>query len=455
MIDEAPVTTEELTDYLWDRYGTLTPSDLPDDVLEVAAQCVLDWFACAVAGSQEPLTGILIEELATGTGPATVVGDPNRLVTTGMLQAAMINGAAGHALDFDDTNMVMGGHPTVPVLPAVLALSEVVGASGAEALLAFVVGLEIESIIGNLIGERHYNTGWHKTSTVGVMGAAAAASHLLGLDRVRFGHAMGLAASNAAGLKANFGTMTKPYHAGHAAERGLLAARLAGRGFTANHDAIGGNQGLSQAAADGILELSTLNETADRWFTTETLFKHHAACYLTHAGIEATLALVKSRDLSPGDIDRIELSVYPALDDVCNIRFPSSGLEAKFSLRATQALAVHGVDTSTIAAFDDGPINQPKIQKFLDQVRVDFDESMDSTATKVTIVTTDGTRLEQFHDCGVPAADLEAQREKLEAKFLGLTGPILGREHAVAVLSRLRTVADRDQLSVASVLQLH
>ena len=435
MTDDRTTTADELTDRLWRDYGQITVQEIPDAALEVAAQCVLDWFGCAVAGSQEPLTVILTEELATGTGPATLVGPPGELATTGMLQAAMINGAAGHALDFDDTNIVMGGHPTVPVLPALLALAETVGASGAQVLSAFVVGLEVESRLGDMIGGDHYAKGWHKTSTIGVFGAAAAACHVLGLDEVQFGHAMGLAASNAAGVKANFGTMTKPYHAGHAAERGLLAARLAARGFTANPEAVGGNQSLAQAAGEGALRLGRLQTMADRWLTTDTLFKYHAACYLTHAGIEATSAIMDEQRLTAAEVDQITLVVHPSLDDVCNIQFPTTGLEAKFSLRATQAFAVNGVDTTSVEAYEDGPVNKPEVQKFIDKVTVEFDESLATTATRATVT------------------NLAAQRHKLEAKFNGLAGPVLGGDHVTAVVDRLRGFADLADDSVGAILR--
>ena len=191
----------------------------------------------------------------------------------------MINGAAGHALDFDDTSAVMGAHASVPLLPAVLAVAEEQGRSGADVLTAYVVGMEVQSRIGTSIGTEHYAKGWHTTSTIGVFGAAAATSWLLGLDNEGFATAMGIAASSASGLKANFGTMTKPLHPGQAAERGVLAARLAARGYTANAEAIDGNQGFAQAAGSGALDGKRLARLADSWATPKTLFKYHAACH--------------------------------------------------------------------------------------------------------------------------------------------------------------------------------
>jgi 2-methylcitrate dehydratase PrpD len=352
-----------------------------------------------------------------------------------MLSAALINGAAGHALDFDDTHTVMGGHPTAPLLPAVLALAEELGTSGADVLTAYVVGQEVQGRIGAVLGPEHYGKGWHQTSTVGVLGAAAACSWLLGLDAPSFGNALGIAASSASGLKANFGTMTKPLHAGQAAERGLLAAKLAARGFTANSDAIGAKQGFAEAAGNGSLNMDRYERYTARWLIADTLFKYHAACYLTHAGIEATqrcldASLPNRSEGSPArNVKSVALTVNPSILNVCNIEHPTTGLEAKFSLRATQAFVVHGIDTSNVASFDDVRINRGEVQDFLASVTVSTDSSLPTTATKSQVETSAGV-FEAMYDTGVPAADLVAQRAKLRSKFLGLAVPVVGADAA-------------------------
>lgn len=429
----------ELTDRLWNRFGSLTFDDLPDDVRTVAGQCVLDWFGCAVAGSREPLSAILRDEFASAEGDCSLVGSEAR---AGLLRAAMVNGAAGHALDFDDTSQVMGGHATVPLLPAVLALAETQGRSGADVLTAYVVGMEVQSHIGTSIGGEHYGKGWHTTSTIGVYGAAAASSWLLGLDHVAFGAAMGVAASNASGLKANFGTMTKPLHPGQAAERGLLAARLAARGYTANSEAIDGNQGFAQAAGNGALDQERMSRLDGSWATPRTLFKHHAACHLTHAGIEATTSLLEG-GLAPENIEGITMTVNPSILDVCGIREPKTGLEAKFSLRGTQSLLVHGVDTAAVETFEDGPINRDDVQAFISSVVVETDDSLHSMATNVAVKTATGV-LEASADVSRPASDFDAQGAKLRAKFDALVDPVLGTGAGALgdTLTELHAVAD-------------
>lgn len=428
---------------LWDRYRGLTYAELPDDVKTVAGHCIRDWFACVLAGVDEPLAAILREEFADHDGPCTLVGTGLHSHAT---VAALINGATSHALDFDDTSMSMGGHPTAPVFPAALALAEERGASGAELITALVVGIEIESRLGSAIGSKHYAKGWHVTSTMGVFGAAAAASFLLRLNTEQFGHAMGLAASQAGGLKANFGTMTKPFHAGHAAERGLLSARLAARGFTANPDAFSGNQGLVEAAGVGTLDEARLAATDGRWLISDTLFKYHAACYLTHAAIESCLQLHTAVD--PVDLSTATVTVHPSLLDICAIPRPSTGLEAKFSLTGTTAMAILGFDTANPATFVDHIVQQPTLQEMIRKVVVETDSALRSTQTVVELEDKSQNAFRAEFDSGVPSTDLEEQGRKLAAKFEAIAAPALGDDASrfTAGLEALPDLPDVRQL---------
>ena len=431
---------------LWDRYRSLAYAELPSDVKTVAGHCIRDWFACVLAGVNEPLAAILRDEFADRDGPCTLVGTGLRSHAT---VAALINGATSHALDFDDTNMAMGGHPTAPVFPAALALAEERGASGAELITALVVGIEIESLLGSAIGSKHYAKGWHVTSTMGVFGAAAAASYLLKLNTEQFGHAIGLAASQAGGLKANFGTMTKPFHAGHAAERGLLSARLAARGFTANPDAFGGSQGLVEAAGIGTLDERRLAAADDHWLIRDTLFKYHAACYLTHAAIESCLQLHSS--VEPGDLSSATVTVHPSLLDVCAIPQPTTGLEAKFSLTGTTAMAILGFDTASPATFVDSIVQQPALQEMISKVAVETDPALGSTQTVVELEDKSQNAYRAEFDSGVPSSNLEEQGRKLAAKFDAIAVPVLGGDanRFNACLGALPDLSDVRQLHQA------
>jgi len=349
-----------LTAALLDQVDAL--GDPPPAVVRWARHSLIDWMGCAVAGSGDPLVGILVDELAPGeVGEAGLLG---RRARTGAHTAALINGAASHALDFDDTNMAMGGHPSVPVLPAVLALGERVDASGEDLLRALVAGMETQARVGLVVNPGHYAAGFHTTATVGTFGAAAACGRLLGLDVDQRLHSLGIAGTQAAGLKAVFGTMCKPLHAGKAAANGLLAATLAARGFTSATDIVETTQGFAatHAAGDGADE--RLAAARDRWFTAETLYKVHAACHLTHAAIEAAGRL---RTGEP--IERVDVQVHPMCIGVCDIDMPRTGLEGKFSLRATVAMALLGWDTTDPATFTE-PVNLTQYWLWLPSVKL-------------------------------------------------------------------------------------
>ena len=210
-------------------------ADFPALVIERAKKAVVDTVGVTLAGAGEPV-GRIVADFAQkmgGAPEATIIGVNARAAAP---MAALANGAMGHALDFDDSSYLLNGHPSVGVLPAVLAQGEVQGASGREVLEAFIIGYEISTKLGEGMNPEHYGAGWHATCTLGTMGAAAAAAHLRGLDVETTRHTLGCAASHASGVHANFGTMTKPLHAGLAPEAGLRAAALAARGPHGEHD---------------------------------------------------------------------------------------------------------------------------------------------------------------------------------------------------------------------------
>lgn len=440
-------TAPEVTQALVDSVRELRYEEIPEDALEAARHCLLDFLAVALPGVREPLVGILVETIVRpeGSAEARLVGRPERATR---LTAALVNGAAGHALDFDDTHMRMTGHPTVPVLPALLALADTEAVTGRALLTALVAGIELECRLGDLLGARHYEVGFHSTATLGTFGAAAASAHLLGLDAGQWLHAMGLAGSQAAGLKSAFGTMTKPLHAGRAASAGLLAALLARGGFTAATDVLEAKQGFLETHAGDRPELSRLDRLRDRFLVRETLFKYHAACYLTHAAIEAARGLRQRHDIDPAAIDDVELTVAPALLRVCNIAEPRTGLEGKFSLRATTAMALLGVDTADLATYSDRRMADPALVRLRDRVHLAADANREATRARVTVLA--GTRrFEAEADTGIPATDLSEQRSRLRRKFDALAEPCLGAERAAKLAAAALGV---DGISRASEL---
>src|SRR5947209_7201378 len=323
-----------LTQVLASKSATLEYEALPPEAHELARQCVLDYFGVALAGAGDELVRLLLDELAEAGGApqASIIGHETRLPA---LSAALVNGAAGHALDYDDVNMAMPGHPSVAILPGLLALAELRGSSGREVITAFVAGYETACRIGAALQPGHYNLGFHATATVGCFGAAAACARLLGLDTAATATALGIAGTQAAGLKSQFGTMCKPFHAGKAAHNGLLAARLAARRFSSRTDIVECVQGFALTHGPDFAPAAALATPEGGFHLLANLFKYHAACYLTHAPIECGRQLREQFGLAPSDIGTISLALNRACDRICNIPAPIDGLQAKFSLRQT------------------------------------------------------------------------------------------------------------------------
>jgi 2-methylcitrate dehydratase PrpD len=341
----------------------------------------------------------------------------------------------------------------VAVLPALLALAEQRGSSGADLIAAFVAGYETACRVGRLIAPGHYDgLGFHATGTVGTFGAAAACAHLLGLDEETTAHALGIAATQAAGLKSMFGTMCKPLHAGKAGYHGLLSARLAARGFTARPDSLECTQGFARSHSADFKPAEALREPAGGWHIRNNLFKYHAACYLTHAPIEAARKLYREHALAPERIAGITLRVDKTADRVCNIPAPRTGLEAKFSLRLTTAMALAGRDTGRLEVFSETTAADPALVALRDRVAIDFQSDWPHSRADLDVRLTDQTSFHATHDSGIPAADVALQGHRLEEKFLGLVAPILGDAAAHALLD---AIAQLDVLhSIAPIVAL-
>ncbi len=406
--------------------------NLPADAVEVARQCLLDWLGVTLAGSNEPLALMLRDEalLEGGNAQATLIGSGHQVTAK---QAALVNGAASHALDYDDVHLAMSGHPSVPIWPALLALAEWRGGSGRDVLAAFVAGYEMECRIGMLVMPGHYTTGFHSTGTLGTFGAAAACAHLLGLDQEQWGRTMGIAGAQAAGLKSMFGTMCKPLHAGKAAANGLFAALMAERGFTSNPEVLETAQGFAATQATAMNVERALSGLGEHYAVRDTLFKYHAACYGTHETIEGVLRLKEDNGLLPQQVERIDLLVPAGHLAMCNIQAPTTGLEGKFSLRFTAALAFVDGETSD-AAFTDERTAQPRLTQMRDRVRVTPQEGDWERGTRVSIRTTDGREFSEQVNLNIPASDVARQRTRLEAKFASLASPVIGEVAARAIL---------------------
>jgi 2-methylcitrate dehydratase PrpD len=436
-------TAAELTLTLAARAAAVDYDALPEAVRELTRQCVLDYLGVALAGADDPLVRIVLDELAEAGGApqASLVGHPGRLPA---LSAALVNGAAGHALDYDDVNLIMPGHPSVAILPGLLALAEPEGASGRDVIAAFVAGYETACRLGAAVRPGHYDRGFHSTGTIGSIGAAAACARLLGLGAEATAAALGIAGTQAAGLKSQFGTMCKPFHAGKAAQNGLLAARLARRGFTSRPDLLECEQGFAATHGPDFAPAAALVEPEGGFHLFANLFKYHAACYLTHAPIECARRLRAQHRLNPGDIAAITLKIDASCGRVCNIPSPSDGLESKFSLRQTIAMALAGVDTASLDAYGTANARDPKLVALRERVDIEFQDAWPQSLAELELVLADGRRLAARHDSGIAASDIAEQGARLAAKFDALVEPLRG---AARCRELRETIAGLDRLA--------
>ena len=428
LIPRADAATD-LTRALAARASAVTYEALPQPVSELARQCVLDYYGVALAGADDPLAAILLDELAEagGTPQASVIGHRARLPA---LSAALVNGAIGHALDYDDVNLAMPGHPSVAILPGLIALAEQRRSSGREVIAAFVAGYETACRIGMALRPGHYDRGFHATGTIGAFGAAAACARLLELDAEATARALGIAGTQAAGLKSQFGTMCKPFHAGKASQSGLLAARLAARGFSSRPDLLECEQGFAPTHGPDFNPEAALAAPPNGFHIFANLFKYHAACYLTHGPIECARTLREEHGVKPQQIARMTLSLDRSCDRVCNIPAPTDGLQAKFSLRQTIAMALSGVDTASLAAYSKDTASDPALGHLRDKLALDFRDGWPQAKAELEVALTDGRVLKASHDAGVPSSDIACQRERLIAKFDALAEPVLGAARA-------------------------
>ncbi len=429
----------------------------PREARNAAAVAVLDTVGVTLAGASEPASRIVQRVVATeGGGTCPVFGTPDRASASG---AALANGTAAHALDYDDMCFVSLAHPSAPLVPALLAAGAMTGASGNDVLDAYSVGFEIETRLGGLLNPRHYQRGWHCTSTIGTIGAAAAVSRLLHLDSAAAGHALAIAASEASGVKENFGTMVKPLHAGLAARNGVHAALLARAGMTASARAIDGPQGFLRAM-DG--EQSSLDDTVadlgQRWEILDTgiTVKLYPSCAGTHPSLDAILDLRRCHAFAADEVERIEIDVDSITPTILIYDRPTSGLEGKFSMPFCAAAAVvfGGVGLDT---FDDSTLSDARVTTLIPHVAMRVDPSLDGvgpalTQARVRVHLRDGRVLAQRADGarGYPAQP--ASDDELNAKFLECARralPAVACERALVMLRRIDQVEDIRQLTAA------
>ncbi len=423
---------------------------VPEDVLQTARHAVLDVMACGLLGAKEPAVALLFEEALDEGGRAAVplIGYEQRV---NRHQAARINATASHILDYDDSAEAADSHLSSPIVHALLALGHSIDASGAHVLAAYVAGYEAACQIAQTCNVTElYRRGWHATSVVGVLGVAIACSRLLNLSSAATSQAVGIAATQAAGLKASFGTMCKSLHAGEASSRGMRAALLAGCGFTSCDHILEAPQGYAWCFS-GQEPIHSIGSVAtDVWYLRRNLFKYHAACHLTHAYIEAAQALRERDALRVDRIARITLRASPMCLDVCNIGEPRTGLEGKFSLSHVVAMALHGFNTADATLFSDDMASHPGLKALRARTQVLIENDRDRLTARVEITTDDG-RCHAADSNTAITHDPGTSQAKVRAKFVALGTPILGSARTLALQD---AILDIDRLgSISQILE--
>ena len=431
-----------------------TGVDVPAAVRAAVTRAFVDTIGVTLAGASEP-AGRIVQKMLAGDGgdACTVAGTPLR-ASAG--SAALANGTAAHALDYDDMCFVSLAHPSAPLVAAILAGGELAAASGASLLDAYVVAFEIEARLGRTMNPRHYERGWHCTSTLGSVGAAAAVGRVLGLDAARAANALAIAMSSASGLKENFGTMTKPLHAGLAAEHGVRSARLAQGGLTASAAALDGAQGFLHAMDGDAAEVGpALADLGSRWEILDTgiTIKLYPSCAGTHPALDAILDLRTREHLSADAIERIDVGVDAITPTVLLYDRPGRGLQAKFSMPFCAAAAMLdgrvGIDT-----FTDDRTRDERVVAMMSRVRMSVDDSLDATAPPLTealvrIALRDGRVLTKAAHGARGYPERPASDEELDTKFLTCATRALAEADAAAALRLIRGI---DRVSDARTL---
>jgi len=464
------VGNEGVTDGVTEGVNTAAPSltaidrfadfvvgaEIPAAARDVAATAYFDTIGVMLAGTLEP-SARAVRDAARSEG-----GEPRcRIIGTSDLTsaswAALANGTAAHALDYDDMCFVSLAHPSAPLVAAALAAGELARSSGRALLDAWVVGFEIEAVLGRAMNPRHYTQGWHNTSTLGTIGAAAAAARLLGLSRDQVAHCLAIAASEASGLKENFGTDTKPLHAGLAARNGVVAALLARSGITASARAIEGPQGFLKAMGSERAELGDeLRTLGERWETIETgvTVKLYPSCAATHPAIDAVLDLRKEHGFTADDVESIAIGVDAVTPTILTYPRPVTGLEGKFSMHHCVAAAVV-MGRVGLETFEDAVVGDARVASMRSRIEMAVDATLNSdapalTQSRVMVRLRGGRVLGAYADGARGYPKRPATETELEEKFRACAERVMEAERvevAIGILRRVVHVAEAGMLS--------
>jgi 2-methylcitrate dehydratase PrpD len=413
--------------------------DIPAPARAEAVRSLVNWLGCALGGSHHEAIGIALEVLApfAGAPRASVLGRRERL---DCLNAALINGMSAHVLDFDDTHLRTLLHPGVPVASALLALSERAPLAGPDFLHAFVLGVDVECRIANAIYTAH-NINWYITGTAGVFGAAAAAGKVLELDERKMAWAFGIAATQAAGLREMAGTMCKSFVHGRAAQNGMSAAFLASHGFTGSERAIEAPRGFAGVLAPEHRLEEITDGLGERYEILLNTYKPHACGVVVHPALDGCIQLREAHSLGSVEVASVALRVHPLALKLAGIREPRGGLESKWSIYHSAAVALRD-GAAGERQYTDERVRDPAVLRLREKVSAQADASLRDDEAHVKVVLADGRTVERHIDHAAGSAGNPLSDRALDAKFRALAEGVLPAERADTLLAKCRCVAD-------------
>jgi len=419
-------------------------TDISDDAYEHAKIAMLDWLGVTLAGASDPLVKKLVDFSSSlgGKPQSSVLGYNIKMSVT---QAALINGSASHALDFDDSHNVFRGHPSTSIIATIMALAELEQKSGKELLAAYLVGLDVGVALAKCGANEIYARGMHNTSTLGIIASAAAASHLLDLNEEQTINALAIATTQAFGLKRSFGTMTKPLHSGLAAEGATKAALLARDGFTGADDIFEAPYGFFDVFV-GSVNPEVLSAMGKDWGLTDLSVKYHASCHWTHGAIETLIQIAERDGVTHDDIQSIIITVTPIALKTASIIQPKTGLEGKFSIPYTSINAIVTGKTG-MQGFTEEAVKNKEIAALIEKTQIVEKENDDWFYTETTIKTNNGETYTANASVMQNLPGLEEKRIGVKKKYTELVEPILGKEKTIQIEQMILSLDSIDDMS--------
>ena len=428
------------------RFILNTPAEaIPAPILHEGKRCIINYMAVALYASADPsmaiLTGLFEEE--GGVEIASLIGAGTR---TNLQNAALANGYLAHLEDYDDTHFPTVIHPSAPTIPAAFAVAEREGATGLDVLVATVIGIEACCRVGLSVYPNHYDAGWHITGTCGVFGAAGAAGRLLGLDESQMTQALGIAGTQAAGVREVFGSMSKPFHAGRSAQSGVLAGLLARRGFTSTREILEGRRGFAAVLSTASDMTQITDALGERWELPNNGLKPYSCGVVSHPLIDAMIVLRNTHGVAADDVESVSARVHPLVLELMDRPNPRVGLEGKFSHQHSMAVGL--IDGGAFPAqYTDERVLDPAVAALRDKIRATVDTSVAEDAAEVTVTLRDGRSITESVEHATGAPENPMSDAHLENKFRTLARRVLSQPQADELLAALWALDAADDVT--------